>query len=85
MEEMALARQEVKNIFQELYIELKEDYGLSQIEARALIGRVEKFNEDMRDERRSNNAVCQDSCRKKFLQLSKVYHDFCSNFHKVVA
>ena len=57
MNEMALARQEVKNVFQELYIELKEDYGLSQIEARALIGRVEKFNEDMHDERRSNNQI----------------------------
>jgi len=31
-----------------------------------------------------NIAVCQGSCRKKFLQLSKVYHDFCSNFRKVV-
>jgi hypothetical protein len=46
MDEMALARLEIKNVYQELYIELKDDYGLSQIEARALIGRVEKFNED---------------------------------------
>lgn len=57
MDGMALARLEVKNVYQELYVELKEDYGLSQIEARALIGRVEKFNEDMHDDRRSNNQI----------------------------
>ena len=57
MDEMALARMEVKNVYQELFIELKEDYGLSQIEARALIGRVEKFNEDIHDDRRSNNQI----------------------------
>lgn len=57
MDEMTLARQEVKNVYQELFIELKEDYGLSQIEARALIGRVEKFNEDLYDDRRSSNQI----------------------------
>ncbi len=57
MDEMTLARLEVKNAYQELYIELKEDYGLSQIEARALISRVEKFNEDLHDDRRSHNQI----------------------------
>ena len=38
MDEMDLAGKSVKNAYQELYIELKEDYGLSQIEVRALIG-----------------------------------------------
>lgn len=57
MDEMTLARLEVKNAYQELYMELKEDYGLSQIEARALISRVEKFNEDLHDDRRSHNQI----------------------------
>lgn len=57
MDEMALARIEVKNAYQSLYIELKEDYGLSQIEARALVGRVEKFNEDIHDDRRNHNQI----------------------------
>jgi hypothetical protein len=57
LDEMTLARLEVKNAYQELYIELKEDYGLSQIEARALISRVEQFNEELHDDRRSHNQI----------------------------
>jgi len=57
MDEMTLARLEVKNVYQELFIELKDDYGLSQIESRALIKRIEQFNEDMYDDRRSHNQI----------------------------
>ena len=57
MDKMTLARIEVKNPYQKLQVELKEDYGLSQIEARALISRVEQFNEDLHDDRRSHNQI----------------------------
>lgn len=54
---MNLARLEVKNVYQCLFVELKEDYGLSQIEARALIKRVEQFQEEVNDGRRNNNQI----------------------------
>lgn len=57
MDEMNLARLDIKNVFQCLFIELKDDYGLSQIEARALIKRVEQFQEDMHDGRQKNNQI----------------------------
>ncbi len=54
---MNLARLEVKNAYQCLFIELKEDYGLSQIEARALVKRMEQFQEEVNDGRRNNNQI----------------------------
>ena len=57
MDEMNLARLEIKNVYQCLFIELKDDYGFSQIEARALIKRVEEFQEEMHDGRQKNNQI----------------------------
>ena len=54
---MNLARLEIKNAYQCLFIELLEDYGLSQIESRALVKRVEQFQEEMHDGRQKNNQI----------------------------
>ena len=57
MDEMNLARLEIKNAYQCLFIELLEDYGLSQIESKALVKRVEQFQEEMHDGRQKNNQI----------------------------
>ena len=54
VDEMALSRMESKNVYQSLFVELMEDYGLSPIEAKALIKRIEKFKEDTEDTTRDN-------------------------------
>lgn len=54
---MTAKRIENKNPYQGLFNELKEEYGLSPIEARALIKRVEQFKYDMSEGERDNNQV----------------------------
>jgi len=50
-------RMESKNPYQGLFNELKEEYGLSPIEAKALIKRVELFRDEMSRGTRDNNQI----------------------------
>lgn len=54
---MTAERMESKNPYQGLFNELKEEYGLSPIEAKALVKRVELFKEEMSSGTRDNNQV----------------------------
>lgn len=45
MDEMAIERLGYKNPYQSLLIELKEEYGMSPVEAKALIKKVQEFIE----------------------------------------
>lgn len=54
---MTAERMESKNPYQGLFNELKEEYGLSPIEAKALVKRVEQFKEEMSDGTRDNNQI----------------------------
>lgn len=54
---MTVERMESKNPYQGLFNELKEEYGLSPIEAKALVKRVELFKEETRDGVRDNNQI----------------------------
>ena len=57
MEMMAAERLEVKNPYQGLINELLEEYGLSPIEAKALVKRVEQFIEEQQNGERDNRQV----------------------------
>jgi DNA-binding MarR family transcriptional regulator len=57
MDEMILQRQGLKNPYQQLLIELKEEYGLSPIEAKALIKKVQEFIENMISDERNNDQI----------------------------
>ncbi len=54
---MTAERMENKNPYQGLFNELKEDYGLSPIEAKALVKRVEQFKEETTGGIRDNNQI----------------------------
>lgn len=54
---MAVERMESKNPYQGLFNELKEEYGLSPIEAKALVKRVELFKEEMSSGVRDHNQI----------------------------
>lgn len=54
---MTAERMESKNPYQGLFNELKEEYGLSPIEAKALVKRVEQFKEEMSSGVRNNNQI----------------------------
>jgi hypothetical protein len=54
---MTVERMESKNPYQGLFNELKEEYGLSPIEAKALVKRVEQFKEDMSSGVRDYNQI----------------------------
>jgi uncharacterized tellurite resistance protein B-like protein len=54
---MTVERMENKNPYQGLFNELKEEYGLSPIEAKALVKRVEQFKEETKDGTRDNNQI----------------------------
>lgn len=54
---MAVERMESKNPYQGLFNELKEEYGLSPIEAKALVKRVELFKEEMSGGVRDHNQI----------------------------
>jgi hypothetical protein len=57
MDEMAIERQGLKNPYQQLLIELKEEYGLSPIEARALIKKMQEFIESMISDERNKDQI----------------------------
>lgn len=58
MDEMTVERLGVKNPYQSLLIELKEEYGMSPVEAKALIKKVQEFIEAITvGERKSNQIV----------------------------
>jgi len=50
-------RLKLKNIYQQLQIELKEDYGLSPVESKALIKRIVMFEEEITTDTRKNNQI----------------------------
>lgn len=50
-------RLKVKNIYQQLQNELKEDYGLSPIESKALIKRIIMFENEITSDIRKNNQI----------------------------
>ena len=50
-------RLKLKNIYQQLQVELKEDYGLSSIESKALIKRIVQFEEEVTTDTRKNNQI----------------------------
>jgi hypothetical protein len=54
---MTIERQELKNLYQQLFIELKEEYGLSPIEAKALIKKVQEFIEIMIKNERNKDQI----------------------------
>lgn len=54
---MTVDRMGSKNPYQGLFNELKEEYGLSPIEAKALVKRVELFKEEMSSGVRDNNQI----------------------------
>jgi len=54
---MAAERLEVKNPYQGLMNELLEEYGLSPIEAKALVKRVEQFKEEQQNGERDNRQI----------------------------
>lgn len=54
---MAAERMKNKNPYQGLFNELKEEYGLSPIEAKALVKRVEQFKEETSGGVRDNNQI----------------------------
>lgn len=54
---MTVERMESKNPYQGLFNELKEEYGLSPIEAKALVKRVEQFKEEMSSGVRDHNQI----------------------------
>lgn len=57
MDEMTIKRQGLKNPYQQLLIELKEEYGLSPIEAKALIKKIQEFIESMTLGERNNDQI----------------------------
>lgn len=57
MTEMALERSACKNSYQALAQELKEDYGMSPIEAKALIKKMQEFVEQETNGSRRNNQI----------------------------
>lgn len=50
-------RLKLKNIYQQLEIELKEEYGLSPIESKALVKRIVSFEEEITTDTRKNNQI----------------------------
>jgi len=54
---MTAERMDSKNPYQGLFIELKEYYGLSPIEAKALVKRMEQFKEEQQGGARENNQI----------------------------
>ena len=50
-------RLKLKNIYQKLQIELKEDYGMSPIESKALIKRIVSFEEEITTDTRKSNQI----------------------------
>ncbi len=54
---MTTKRQGLKNPYQQLLIELKEEYGLSPIEAKALIKKIQEFIESMTSDERNNDQI----------------------------
>ena len=57
MDEMVIQRQGLKNPYQQLLIELKEEYGLSPIEAKALIKKIQEFIESMTSNERNKEQI----------------------------
>jgi hypothetical protein len=57
MDQMAIERQGLKNPYQQLVIELKEEYGLSPIEAKALIKKIQEFIESMTSNERNKEQI----------------------------
>lgn len=54
---MRSERMDSKNPYQGLFNELKEEYGLSPIEAKALVKRMEQFKDDTSNGERDNNQI----------------------------